>query len=357
MEPLIVCAVKYAGSCRCSHGVFSLILISVLYRSLSPFPADSPTTSASVVWGIVTLMLCLIFMLGAAQTPIQFLVFFGMGVFGAGMGYLVRAWLTPSGESNPLDQARNIVAGVLTGVVGTNLLTLWDDLVDRPPGGGPPPIMTPTYFVPVVLWLVGFTVSLSAFYTVRSGQSGDVRVTYSPQSAVLQISSRHIGVLPETVVHFAGAANSPADVTASWDFHLEEPCGPPVSNAKPFNRVAFDKEMVNAVDTATEKLTTPAQAVLQDWINSCPGSQNWILTATSNQDRSKFYRLHMKFCRTKQDCPVTPAAAAPPAAGTTGAGGSATATVPTLPEPGAPAANIKQETGKGDNAKPPDKGK
>ena len=90
---------------KVTYALALLILISVLYRSLSPFPADSPTTSASVVWGIVTLMLCLIFMLGAAQTAIQFLVFFGMGVFGAGMGYLVGAWLTPSGESNPLDQA------------------------------------------------------------------------------------------------------------------------------------------------------------------------------------------------------------------------------------------------------------
>lgn len=67
--------------------------------------------------------MCLVFMLGAAQTPKQFLIFFTSGAFGAGMGYLVGAWLTPTGDSNPLDQIRNIVAEVLSGVVGIKLLT------------------------------------------------------------------------------------------------------------------------------------------------------------------------------------------------------------------------------------------
>ena len=102
----------------------------------------SPAVKASIIWGGLTLLLCLIFMLGAASTPRQVIVFFGSGAFGAGMGYLVGAWLTPGGESNPLDQVRNIVAGVLTGVVGTKLLSLWDDLVDKPAGGGLPPILT-----------------------------------------------------------------------------------------------------------------------------------------------------------------------------------------------------------------------
>jgi hypothetical protein len=292
------------------------------------------------VWGIVTLMLCLIFMLGAAQTPMQFLVFFGTGAFGAGMGYLVGAWLTPSGESNPLDQARNIVAGVLTGVVGTKLLTLWDDLVDRPPQGGPPPIMTAPYFVPIVLWLVGFTVSLSAFYTVRSGQSGDVMVTYSPRSAVLDLGAKHLGILPETEVHFAGAAISPADVTVAWDFHLEEPCGPPVPDAKPYNKAAFEKEMLNAFDKGTGTLKTPAQPVLQDWINSCPGSQNWTLTATSNQDRSKLSRYYVKFCRTKQDCPVTSSTSTTQSTAGTSAGSGSGVTGSSTPA--APPTNVEQ---------------
>ena len=101
-----------------------LVLLVLTYHCLAPFPADSPAIAASVIWGLVTLTLCLIFMLGAAQTPKQFLIFFGSGAFGAGMGYLVGAWLTPGGQSNPLEQVRNIVAGVLTGVVGTKLLTL-----------------------------------------------------------------------------------------------------------------------------------------------------------------------------------------------------------------------------------------
>jgi hypothetical protein len=243
--------------------------------------------------------------------------------------------------------------------VGTKLLTLWDDLVDNPPGGGPPRIMTAPYFVPIIMFLVGFTVSLSAFYTVRSGQSGDVRVTYSPQSAVLQLGGKHIGVLPEAVVHFAGAANSPVDVTVSWDFHLAEPCGPPVSDAKPFNKAAFENDMVNAFNPATGKLTTPTQPLLQEWINSCPGSQNWILTATSNQDRSRSYQYSLKFCRTKQDCPPVGSvpAAPPPPAGTAGAPGTSGATgepAPAAAQPnpasGVPA-NDKQANKKADNSK------
>jgi hypothetical protein len=324
-----------------------LFLLSALFFFFTPFPTNSPVITASVVWGIVALMLCLIFMLGAAQTATQFLVFFAMGAFGAGMGYLVGAWLTPTGDSNPLDQVRNVVAGVLTGVAGTKLLTLWDDLTDRPTGGGPPPIMTPPFFIPIVMWLVGFTVSLSAFYTVRTGQSGDVRITYSPQSEVLHLDSKHIGLLPDTVVRFAAAANSPDDVTVSWDFHLEEPCGPPVSGAKVFNKAAFDKEMVNAFDAATGKLTTPPQTVLQDWINSCPGSQNWILTATSNQDRSRMSQYDVKFCRTKQDCPSITTAPNVPASAASGSGPGTAAGKPgpgvaaPAAAPGAPAATGK----------------
>src|SRR5215469_11101900 len=135
---------------KVTYTLVLVILLSVLYFSLRPFREGAQGVTASIVWGIVTLMLSLTFMLGAARTPTQFLVFFGTGAFGAGMGYLVGAWLTPSGESNPLDQVRNVVAGVLTGVVGTKLLTLWDDLVDPPPDGGPPRIMTAPYFVPIV---------------------------------------------------------------------------------------------------------------------------------------------------------------------------------------------------------------
>jgi hypothetical protein len=347
---------------KVTYALLQLILLSALYYSLRPFPADSPATTASVVWGIVTLVLCLIFMLGAAQTPTQFLVFFGTGAFGAGMGYLVGAWLTPSGDSNPLDQARNIVAGVLTGVVGTKLLTLWDDLVDRPTGGGQPPIMTAPYFVPVVLWLVGFTVSLAAFYTVRTGESGDVRVTYSPKSAVLQLGGKHIGVLPDTTVTFAGAANSPEDVTVKLDFRLEGPCGTPVqaANVKPYDKVEFDKKMVKAFNTETGELHTPEATVLQEWINSCPGSQNWLLTATSNQDRSKFSRYNLKFCRTVADCPATPPAS--PVTSATGTAGTSSGTgtgggphPPTSQpsaEPGAPPTKGKEEIKKDAETKP-----
>ena len=159
-----------------------------------------------------------------------------------------------------------------------------------------------TFVIGVVAGLV-LTILVVGFITRPSG-SWQVRVTYSPQSAVLQLGGQRIGVLPDTVVNFAGAANSPYDVTVSWDFHLVQPCGPPVPNARAYDKAAFQKEMLNAFDIATGKLITPTLAVLQDWINMCPGSQNWLLTATSNQDRSKYFRYNLKFCRTLQDCPA-----------------------------------------------------
>ena len=280
---------------------------AVYFLFVHPLRYSSSVATASATWGALTLVLCLIFILGAAQTPIQFLIFFAAGAFGAGMGYLVSAWLTPNSASNPLDQARNVVAGVLTGVVGTKLLTLWDDLVNAPAPNVPPRILTPSYFVPIVLFLVGFTVSLSAFYTVRIAESGNVTITYPPQSDVLLIGPHHLGILPETVVQFAGAANSPVDVTVSWTFRLQQPCGPPINGATPPAKDTF----AGLFDPVTTQVKAPKLKDLQDWITGCPGSQNWILTATSNQNHSKSSEYYIKFCRTKEDCPATPTGAEP----------------------------------------------
>src|SRR5579863_8148031 len=54
---------------RVTYVLVLVVMLSALYYSLRPFPLDSPSITASVAWGIVTLMLCLMFMLGAAQTP------------------------------------------------------------------------------------------------------------------------------------------------------------------------------------------------------------------------------------------------------------------------------------------------
>jgi hypothetical protein len=278
-----------------------LILLGILYLSLTPFGDSAPGVKASVVWGTITLVLSLIFMLGAAQTPLQFLVFFASGSFGAGMGYLVGAWLTPTGDSNPLDQVRNIAAGVLTGVVGTKLLALWDDLVNPAVQGGTPRIMTAPFFVPIALWFVGFTVSLSAFYTVRSAEAGEVRITYSPHGDVNGLGGNHIGIPPATTIQFAGAANSPEDVTIEWSFHLDKPCAPP-RNGKTFDKSKFQMVMEGAFVPASGALTTPAPSDLEEFFDSCPGSQNWILTATSKQNRSKTAAFEVMFCRTNDEC-------------------------------------------------------
>jgi hypothetical protein len=182
------------------------------------------------------------------------------------------------------------------------------------------------------MWLVGFTVSLSAFYTVRSTDSGDVRITYAQQSAVRQLAGdRHIGVLPSAKVQFAGAANSPVDVTVSWDFRMKEPCMPPVFDAN-FSKPDFDKVVAGGFDPATATLSVPDDAVLDIWKGKCTGSQQWILTATSNQDHSKWLRYDVTFCRTINDCPEAPTTTVLPTSTTGGAGaGGHHAAVPARP--------------------------
>jgi hypothetical protein len=176
-------------------------------------------------------------------------------------------------------------------------------------------------------------------------------VTYSPQNDVLVLGPRHLGVLPDTEVNFAGAANSPVDVTVEWSFHLKEPCGTPVDAAAADK--ATLKEMAGAFETTTGKLKTPTQLVLQKWINSCPGSQNWILTATSKQDRSRFSQYDLKFCRTKQDCPATTdTKPATPLAGIPApVGGPPPTPAQPASAPGTPAATGKQESKKADDTK------
>jgi len=274
-------------------------------------------------------------MLGAADSEMRFLVFFGTGAFGAGMGYLVGAWLTPNAESNPLDQVRNIAAGVLSGVAGTKLLSLWDDLVDNPKEGGKPPIMTAAYFVPIVLWLVGFTVSLSAFYTVRAGESGDVRITYSPQKEVPVIEPKHLGIWPDSVIQFSAAANSSEDITVSWDFRFETPCWLPSTNTN-FDKAKFEKQIISAFDPNTGKLSAPSQTVLEAWNKSCPDSKNLALTATSNQNRARSSQYLITFCLTKEDCPAkSPGGKATAGPSPTGAPTS-TGSAPTPAESGSP---------------------
>ncbi len=279
-----------------------LIILCGVYLASSASPGLSPSARASAIWGGLTLTLGLIFMLGAADSAITFLVFFGTGAFGAGMGYLVGAWLTPNAESNPLDQVRNIAAGVLSGIVGTKLLSLWDDLVDKPQEGGKPPIMTAAYFVPIILFLVGFTVSLSAFYTVRAGDLGNVRITYSPQREVVTIDSKHLGIWPDSLTQFAAAANSSEDITVSWDFRFEKPCWLPSTNTN-FDKAKFEKQILSAFDLNTAKLSAPSQTVLEAWNKSCPDSKNLALTAISNQNRAKSLQYLITFCVTKEDCP------------------------------------------------------
>jgi hypothetical protein len=325
--------------------LLALLLIAGIGYLSTPSNPPAGGVMASIIWGVVTLVLCVVFMLGAAKSPMQFLIFFGTGAFGAGAGYLVGAWLTPSDGNNPLDQIRNIVAGVLTGVVGTKLLSLWDDLVDPPKDGTDPRILTAPYYVPIIMWLVGFTVSLSAFYTVRTGQSGTVRVTYTPRSDVRPMKPTNsgmpsIGILPGTTVTFAGAANSPVDLTVSWDFQMKEVCTPLAEKAKDFNKTLFDKEMKGAFDATTAKLTTPPLADLQNFIAICPGSEDWVLTATSNQNRSSAFEYAVKFCRTKDDCPlastdtsVSPAKKTPDTNPSSGTGGSTSPTQPSASQP------------------------
>jgi hypothetical protein len=333
--------------------LFLLLALTLMILAFFRPPSVPSAVIATVTWGTLTLVLSLIFMLGAAQTPTGLLVFFGAGAFGAGLGYLVGAWLTPTGDTNPLAQVQNLVGVALTGVIGTKLLALWDDLVEKPkdPPGGPPPIMTPAYFIPIVLWLVGFTVSLSAFYTVRSLSTDAVTITAIPKSAYAVLGSSRIGVLPETVVHFAGAANSPDDVSVNWDFQPVQAC----SNIDtPADKSKFDKELVSAFDPKTLTLTAPTRATIDDWSKICPGVQDWTLTATSNENQSKSLQYGVKFCRANIDC-VPPTAAARMAAAASGlkGGAASNSTAPSASkgagsakDTSAPAKDTASKTGK-----------
>jgi hypothetical protein len=295
-----------------NHELFSLNAANGAAVELSP----GLVIKACITWGFVSLILCTAFMIGAAQTPTQFLIYFASAAFGAGMGYLIGAWLTPnSGDQSQLDTARNVVTGLLTGVVGTKLLSLWDDLVDKPAGGGHPPIMTAPYFIPIIMFLVGFTVSLSAFYTVRSQHTDDVAITVSPKSAYVALGSSRLGVLPGAVIQFSGAANSLDDVSVIWDFEPVKACAS--LDKTPADKTKFDTEMHGAFNLESGKLTTPTLETIETWSKQCPGSQNWTVTATSNENRSKSLQYGVMFCRGNDEC-VPPTAAAASNAATSG---------------------------------------
>ncbi len=206
----------------------------IFYRllTLTPLPEDAGIR-ASIVWGIVTLTLCLHLHTGrgADAGAVSGLLRYRRvwrrdGVSGWSLADPKRR-LEPAG-ANPHYRGRG-----LTGVVGTKLLALWDDLIKEPRGGGLPRILTAPYFLLLVLWLVGFTVSLSAFYTVRTAVAGEVKITYSPQSSVHGLGGNKIGIMPETEVLLAAAANSPVDVTITWNFTSRNRVDSPFPTQRP----------------------------------------------------------------------------------------------------------------------------
>lgn len=272
---------------------------------------EAPETRASLAWCGLALTLMTAFMLGAAQTEKQFLVWFSAAVLGAGAGYLIGVWLTPSTDTQQasFDRVQNILSSLLAGVVGTKLLGLWDDLAKPAEGEKIPRILTPDYFLTVVLALTGLAVSLSGFYTIRSAREGSVSITalksafvaYKPEGSAAVTN----GVWADSKVQFAGAASYRDDLSVTWDLRQKDNKTPPGPAAKP---------MVNGL------LEAPSEAVLGQWCGKsdpCDWPLNWTVVATSVENRAKSTTYPIRFCRNEKDCPVPtgppkPAAAAIP---------------------------------------------
>src|SRR5262249_46351702 len=115
---------------------------------------------------------------------------------------------------------------------GTKLLSLWDDVTK----GDKKLIFQPTFFLPLLSLLVGYFVALAAFYTLRSIQEGQVRVT-APESQFVQWQdgngkTHDNGVTAATLIQFSGAADFPDDISVLWDLRPKgRPVGAPVPPA------------------------------------------------------------------------------------------------------------------------------
>ncbi len=249
-----------------------------------------------------------------------------MGGFGAASGYLIAVFVTATGaEGETLGPIKQTVAGALSGVVGTKLLTLWDDLTK----GDAPKIFSPAIYLQVVALLVGFTLSLAAFYTVRNLEAVTVNITAEPDKLVSYQSANGqaqngIPLLPseKTQVQFTGAAASSKDMSVLWKVEPNEPSSE-IQNALEKDgakddkqSVKKDKDLVN-IDSSSGLLTVMPKVDLNkadkdfDFPPNHRFPIDWIVVATSRQNKDQSKQFPIRLCVVDTDCPPVKAAVKP----------------------------------------------
>ena len=174
-------------------------------------------------------------------------------------GYLTGVALAPSSaaEESRFAKAQSIVATLLAGAFGTKLLSLWDTLSKGDPQ---PLIFQPAYYLPLLAGLVGYAVALAAFYTLRSGLEGQVRLaTTDPFSTWNDDNQKphNSGLTAGKKVQFAAAADFYDDLSVLWELKPKFQDGNPPS-------------LPEGTLTATGLLTAPPK----EWLTANPNARD-----------------------------------------------------------------------------------
>jgi len=270
-----------AANWKLTYLLYSVVVAAALaYAVPKAIKGKSTAYIAAAAWGVILFALLLLFLLGASDSPTQFLVLFGFGVFGAALGYLTGVWLAPSSlsEESRFVKAQSLVATLLAGAFGTKLLSFWDTLTT----GDRKLILEPAYFLPVICGLVGYFVALAAFYTIRSTDGGQVKITALDKQFVPWTDSagkaHDNGVPAGARIQFSGAADFEDDISVLWDLKPKDnsPAAPPL----PAGTI-----------NANGLLTVPDSA----WVAANPTFLDWAVVVTSNRDRSRFASFDIHF--------------------------------------------------------------
>ena len=277
--------------------VVSGLLVLVAYLlTLNKHLPETQGQQAIAFWSGTGFGLLLLFFLGAARTPRDFLAMFATSGFGAASGYLIAVFITATGsESSNLSQIGKIVTGALTGVVGTKLLSLWDDLTK----GDSPKIFSLGIYLQLIAGLIGFTLSLAAFYTVRSLEAGTVSITappgvMTPYQSADKTTLNGIKIPPSgsVDVQFTGAAVASDDMAVTWKIASQP-------SSKSENAADGSSYTVNLQDNGKLEVRLVPTATPPP----SPVPIDWVITATSRRNTSNSADFKFRLCVLDTDCP------------------------------------------------------
>ena len=297
-------------SWKVRYFAITALLVFSIFEITNPMQSVSGEAPRAIAfWGGTGFALLLFFYFGAAQSSRQFLALFATSATAAAAGYLIAIFITATGrEGENLSNIEKVVATALGGVMGTKLLSLWDDLTKVDPNSnGLPKIFSLQYYLPCIAALVGFTLSLATFYAIRSLDSGDVSVTAEPNRLIsYQLTDegeKHNGLLVPTdktaEIQFSGAANSMTDLSVTW-------------RVEPTNATAAVLEALGGDKSPLKFSSTPGHLVVPSTTDlkkvTITGGEfplNWSVFATSVQDQTKSYEFKIRLCRADVagDCP------------------------------------------------------